>query len=117
LLIGATPSVTRVAVLRTPSVFGVANFAAIQAAAPSVRVEVSRSMAPKAGAIERVIPALAQGSNGGLIYPGGGLPYDTRERIIALAVRHRVPAVYGDPDLQAGRADFPTAPARMTDAA
>jgi putative ABC transport system substrate-binding protein len=93
------PGVTRVAVLRSRSAFGIATFAAIQAAAPSVLVEVSPVDGTEAGAIERAIPALAQGSNGGLIYPGGALGYDARERIIALAARHRVPAVYGDPDL------------------
>ena len=44
--------------------------------------------------IERAITAFARGSNGGLIVTGSALANVHRKLIIALAARHRLPAVY-----------------------
>ena len=44
--------------------------------------------------IERGIAAFARGSNGGLIVTGSSPAAVRRETIIALAARHRLPAVY-----------------------
>ncbi len=44
--------------------------------------------------IERGIAAFARGSNGGLIVTGSAPAAVNREMIIALAARHRLPAVY-----------------------
>ena len=67
-------SVTRVAVLRDPTQgSGTSLFAAIQAVAPSLRVEVSPLNMRDAGEIERAVTAFARGSNGGLIVTGSGL--------------------------------------------
>jgi putative tryptophan/tyrosine transport system substrate-binding protein len=46
------------------------------------------------GEIERVITRFAQGSNGGLIVTGSPLTAVHRDLIIALAAKHRLPAVY-----------------------
>ena len=62
------PGVTRVAVLRDPAnPSGIAQFGVIQAAAPSLRVEVNPVNMRDAGEIERAVTAFARASNGGLI--------------------------------------------------
>jgi putative ABC transport system substrate-binding protein len=47
-----------------------------------------------AGEIERAITAFAASSNGGLIITASNMATIYRELIIALAARHRLPAVY-----------------------
>ena len=47
-----------------------------------------------AGEIERAIAAFAGSSNGGMIVPGTAASIIHRDLIIALAARHRLPAVY-----------------------
>jgi ABC-type uncharacterized transport system substrate-binding protein len=89
------PRVTRVAVLRDATVpQGVGQFAAIQAVAPSVGVEVSPVDVRDAGEIERTVTAFARSKNGGLIATGSSLTVVHRELIITLAARHHLPAVY-----------------------
>jgi putative ABC transport system substrate-binding protein len=62
------PRVTRAAILRDPAVAaGPAEFAAIQAVAPSLGVELRPPDVRDAGEIKRTITAFAQGANGGLI--------------------------------------------------
>ena len=67
---------------------------AIQSAAPSVGVEVSPVNVRDAGEIERVVTAFARSSNGGLIVTVSALTVVHRDLIIALAARHKLPAVY-----------------------
>ena len=89
------PGVTRVAVLRDaaqPS--GTSQFAAIQSAAQSIRVEVSPVNMRDAGEIERAVTAFARAPNGGLIMTTGGAATRHRQLIITLAARHKLPAVY-----------------------
>jgi putative ABC transport system substrate-binding protein len=89
------PRVTRAAVLRDPSVItGASQFAAIQAVAPSLRVEVNPINLRDAGEIEHAVTAFARVSNGGLIVTTGGLTQLHRDLIISLAARHKLPAVY-----------------------
>jgi len=89
------PGVTRAAVLRDPAVAsGIGQFAAIQAVAPSVGVELSPVDLRDTGEIERAVVAFARGSNGGLIVPASGLANVHRNLIITLATRLRLPAVY-----------------------
>ena len=89
------PGVTRAAVLRDPTVItGASQFAAIQAVAPSLRVEVNPINLRDAGEIEHAVTAFARSSNGGLIVTTGGLAQLHRDLIIALAARHKLPAVY-----------------------
>ena len=47
-----------------------------------------------AGEIERGVAAFARGSNGGLIVTASGSATSHGQTIIALAARHRLPAVY-----------------------
>ena len=87
------PRVTRVAVLRDAAIpTGPAQFGVIQAVAPSLGVEVNPLNVRDAGEIERAVAAFARTLNDGLIVTGGGLRH--RDLIIALAARHKLPAVY-----------------------
>jgi putative ABC transport system substrate-binding protein len=89
------PGVTRAAVLRDATQgSGTSQFAVIQAAAPSLRVEVSPVNMRDAGEIERAITAFAHSPGGGLIVAGGPAATRHRDLIIALAARHKLPAVY-----------------------
>ena len=89
------PGVTRVAVLRDPSVAaGPAQFAAIQAVAPSLGVELRPVDVRDGDEIERAITAFAQNPNSGLIVPGSPAAALHRDLIITLAARYRLPAVY-----------------------
>jgi len=89
------PSVTRVAVVRDPSLpFTSGELGTIQGAASSLRVEVSPLGARDAGEIESGIAAFARGSNGGLIVLGSAVVLEHRDVIIRLAAQHRLPAVY-----------------------
>jgi putative ABC transport system substrate-binding protein len=90
------PSMTRVAVLRDATQGGgTSEFAVIQAMAPSLRVEVNNPVNVRdAAEIERAIAAFARSSNGGLIVTAGPTATIHRELIIALAARHKLPAVY-----------------------
>jgi ABC-type uncharacterized transport system substrate-binding protein len=89
------PEVARVAVLRDPALgSGTGQFAAVQAVAPSLRVEVSPVNMADAGEIERDVAAFARGPNEGLIVTAGAKTYRQRDLIIMLAARHKLPAVY-----------------------
>ena len=89
------PGVTRAAVIRDPALAsGPGQFAAIQSIAPSLGVEVSPVNVRDAGEIERAITAFAHSPNGGLIVTGSALVGLHRHLIIALAARHKLPAVY-----------------------
>jgi putative ABC transport system substrate-binding protein len=89
------PRVTRAAVLRDPAVAsGIGQFGAVQAVAPSLGVELSPVDVRDAGEIERAVTAFARGQNGGLIVTGSAMGVVHREPIVALAARHRLPAVY-----------------------
>jgi putative tryptophan/tyrosine transport system substrate-binding protein len=97
------PSVTRAAVLREPTQGGTSQFAAVQAVAPSLGVEVNPvNVRGDAGEIERAVVAFAGTPNGGLIVTGGPAEALHRELIITLAARHRLPAVYSDPIFATG---------------
>src|SRR5262249_25139527 len=89
------PGVTRVAAIRDPALTGGGGqLGAIQAIAPSVGVEVTPVNVRDAGEIERAITAFAHSSNVGLIVTGSTLAAFHRDLIIALAARHKLPAVY-----------------------
>jgi ABC-type uncharacterized transport system substrate-binding protein len=89
------PLLKLVAVLRDPAIAsGAGQYAVIQAAAPSFGVELRAVGVGDAGEIERAITAFARSSNGGLIVTGSPLTLVHRDLIIALAARHRLPAVY-----------------------
>ena len=89
-----TPHMTRAVVIRDPSSpGGGGQVGAIQALAPSLRVEVTSVGLRDAGEIERAV-TVAREANGGLIVTVSPLATVNRELIITLAAQHRVPAVY-----------------------
>jgi putative ABC transport system substrate-binding protein len=89
------PGVKRVAVLRDPAIAsGIGQFGAIQSAAPALQLDASPVNLHDAGEIERNIAAFARSPNGGLIVTSAPRALLHRDLIIALAARHRLPAVY-----------------------
>ena len=89
------PGVTRAAILRDPAISaGIGQFGAIQAVAPSLGVEASPINVRAADEIERAVADFARAPNGGLIITGSALAIFHRHLIIALAAKHRLPAVY-----------------------
>jgi putative tryptophan/tyrosine transport system substrate-binding protein len=95
LLKDVAPGVTRVGVLRDPSIRGGSGLlGAMQAVASAFKVELVAIDVREAAAIERGVAAFAQGSDRGLIIaanPGAIVHLDL---IVALAARNRLPAVY-----------------------
>jgi putative ABC transport system substrate-binding protein len=97
LLKQVAPRTMRVGVVRDPAVIaGVGLLSALQAVAPSLGVEVSAVNIRDAAEIERAIPTFARSSDGGLIVTGSALTTVHRNLIVALAHRHKLPAVYWD---------------------
>ena len=92
------PGVTRAAVLRDPAMSaGIGQFAAIQAVAPSLGVEVSPVDVRDAGEIERAVAAFARAAEWRSDRDGGARRrMRHRDLIVALAARHKLPAVYPD---------------------
>ena len=88
------PGVTRVAVLRDAAITsGIGQFAVIQAVAPSLGIEVGAINVSERGEIERAVAAFASSGGGGVL-TGSALSEVHRELIIALAARHKLPAIY-----------------------
>ena len=89
------PGVKRVAVLRNAAnAAGIGQFAAIQGAASSLGLEVSPVNVRDVDEIERAVAAFAGSVNGGLVATPSGMTVH-HDLIIALAARHKLPAVYG----------------------
>jgi putative ABC transport system substrate-binding protein len=92
------PRLTRAAVLRDPTLTSsTAQFAAIQAVAPSLGVDVSPVNLRNAGDMEHGLAAVARSANVGLIVTATGAAVRHRDLIIARAGQHKLPAVYYDP--------------------
>jgi putative ABC transport system substrate-binding protein len=90
-----SPTTTRAAVIRDPSTgSGIGQFAVIQSVAPSVGIDVAPINARDAGEIERAIGAFARFPNGSLIVATGAAVRTHSDLIVALAARHRIPAVF-----------------------
>jgi putative ABC transport system substrate-binding protein len=89
-----SPSVTRAAVLRDPTIpAGIGQFAVIQAVGP-IGMELSVVDFRDADAIEREVAEFARGPNGGLIVTVGPFGANHPGAIAALASRYKLPAVY-----------------------
>jgi len=89
------PRVTRVAVLRDPTVTsGIGQFAVVQSVAPSAGMEVVPINVRDPAEIERRFGAFANSANGGVIATASALAVVHRDLLVALAARHRLPAIY-----------------------
>ena len=96
------PGVTRVGVIRDPATAaGTGLFGAIQAMAPSLGVEVSPVNVRDEGEIERAVTTFGRFENNGLIVTASALVRVYRALIVALAARHKLPAVYWERSLVA----------------
>jgi len=98
LLKEVAPQMTRVAVLRAEApARGRRDFTTIETATGSLAVKaVDLLTRDDAADYERVIDAFARQPNGGLIVPPGNTFQKHSALIVALAERHRLPAVYSD---------------------
>ena len=89
------PDLTRIAVLRDPTITsGIGQFAVIESVAPSLGLDVTAIDISDAQEIERDITAFAQSPHGGLILTASAMAVTHRALIIALATKYKLPAVY-----------------------
>jgi putative ABC transport system substrate-binding protein len=89
------PRVTRAIVLRDPTVpQGIGQFAVLQAAAAQFGVELRPVDGRETNEIERAVALFARSDDGGIIVTASGPAIVHRERIIALASRYSLPAIY-----------------------
>jgi putative tryptophan/tyrosine transport system substrate-binding protein len=97
LLKQVAPNVARVAVLRDSTLsVAMSLFAAIQAMAPSLKVEVIPLNMRNSGDIEQSIESFARLPDGGLIPAPSAAAVRHRDLIIRLVARHKLPALYWD---------------------
>ena len=97
LLKQVAPDVTRAAVLRDPTNSAlIGQFAAVQGAAPSLRIEVTPIDVRDVDELERAIAMFARGPTDGMVVLGGPAANARRHLITQLAARQRIPAVYGN---------------------
>ncbi|MFZ0524661.1 MAG: ABC transporter substrate-binding protein [Xanthobacteraceae bacterium] len=88
-------NVTRAAVLRDPAIAaGIGQFAVLQSVAPSAGIEVSPIDVRDPSQIEPAIASFAQSPNGGMIVTASAITGVHVDKIIAAAVRYKLPAVY-----------------------
>jgi putative tryptophan/tyrosine transport system substrate-binding protein len=89
------PNLTRVVVLRDPSIAsGIGQFAAIQTMASSSGVELSAIDPTDTSRIERAFAAFAHQPNGGVIVTASTSAIVHRELIISLLMRYRLPNIH-----------------------
>ena len=88
------PSLTRVIVLRDVDTTGAGQFGAIQSAAQSIGVEVKPAGVRNTSDIENAIMEFARSPKGGMVVTGSAPGAAHRDLIIALAARHKLPAIY-----------------------
>ena len=89
------PGLTRAAVLRdAEGSVGIGQWAVIQAAAGPLGVELTPIDPRDIREMQRAVSALAQIGNSGLIVAVSSAALNHSEQIVALATRHKLPAVY-----------------------
>jgi ABC-type uncharacterized transport system substrate-binding protein len=95
LLKEVAPGVTRVAVLREPGLTAaIAQFAALEAVAPLLHMELVPLNLREAGQIEQSVAAFVRSPADGLIVTSGPLTAVHRHLIAKAAARYKLPAVY-----------------------
>lgn len=89
------PRLERVAFVANPKTTPYDYFLrAAEAAAPALSIKVVSSPVATAANIEQTIESFARTPNGGLLLPPDGTTILHRDLLIALAARHKLPAVY-----------------------
>jgi putative tryptophan/tyrosine transport system substrate-binding protein len=99
LLKEADPRLARVAIIYNPQTapFGGLFLRSVQLAAPSLALQIVDLPVHSDGDIEAAMVAFAREPAGGLIAIPDTFTVGHRDRIIALAARHRLPALYSTP--------------------
>src|ERR1700722_14450038 len=89
------PRVTRAAFIINPKTTSFAHFSReAETMAQSLGIELALSSFANAGDIGRVVESFAGLPNGGLVFPPDATTTANRDLVVALAARHRLPAVY-----------------------
>jgi putative ABC transport system substrate-binding protein len=92
------PGVSRVAVLRDPGLpTGTGQFGVIQAIAAAFKMDVVPVNLRGINDVEQALASFAQKPNGGMIVTANPFAITNRVRIIELAERYKLPAVYFEP--------------------
>jgi putative tryptophan/tyrosine transport system substrate-binding protein len=94
-----TPPVTRVAMLFDPATTPYANLMlrAMEEAAPSFAVAVRAAPVSSDSEVDAIMAGLAREERGGVLVLPSVFAATNRDAIIALAARHRLPAIYAYP--------------------
>jgi putative ABC transport system substrate-binding protein len=94
LLMDVAPKTSRVAILREPGTAGIGQWAVIQSAASPLAIELMSIDTLNPDDIERSVSTFAKEPDGGLIVAVSSTASVHRARIISLATKHRLPAIY-----------------------
>jgi ABC-type uncharacterized transport system substrate-binding protein len=89
------PRLARTAFLANPKTSSYVHYLRVaEVLAPSFAIELAPSPVETAAEIERAVESFARAPNGGLLLPPDTTTFLHRNLIIALAARHRLPALY-----------------------
>jgi ABC-type uncharacterized transport system substrate-binding protein len=89
-----SPELARVGALFNPKTHTGQFWRVLETAAPSINLAFSKMPAQDVAEIERALEGLAREGHSGLLVMPDIFTMNNRERIIALAAQHRLPAVY-----------------------
>jgi putative tryptophan/tyrosine transport system substrate-binding protein len=91
---GIAPNITRVAYLFNPNTAPLLFASAVETAAPSLSIKLFAAEVRNTDEMEGVIAQFARDPNGALLVLPDLFTATNRQSIIALAAKHRLPAVY-----------------------
>ena len=94
LLKEVVPRLVRAAALFNPKTHTGQYWAVLGAAAQTVNVQFAKTAVADAAEIERVVEVMSGEPSGGLLVMPDSFTMSHQETIVALAARHRVPAIY-----------------------
>jgi ABC-type uncharacterized transport system substrate-binding protein len=94
LLKEVVPRLVRAAALFNPKTHTGQYWAVLEAAAQTVNVQFAKAAVADAAEIERAVEVMSGEPSGGLLVMPDSFTASHQETIVALAARHRVPAIY-----------------------
>ena len=94
LLKEVVPRLVRAAALFNPKTHTGQYWAVLEAAAQTVNVQFAKAAVADAAEIERAVEVMSGQPSGGLLVMPDSFTMSHQETIVALAARHRVPAIY-----------------------
>jgi putative ABC transport system substrate-binding protein len=96
LLKEAVPGLSRVAIIWNPDDRGgVLDYRETESAAPSLRLQLQSVEVSRSADFERAFSALTTGRPEAVIVVPSALTYTNRDQIASLALKHRLPSMYG----------------------